>query len=1812
MVAATPDIIIPDYQITEQLYSSSKTKVYRAIRAKDSLAVIIKLLACEYPSFKELSQFRNQYTITKNLKLAGIVHPVSLETYGNGYILVMKDFGEISLPEYTQTHTLCLADFLAIAIQLSDILHSLHQSRVIHKDIKPANILIHPESKLVKLIDFSIASLLPKEAQEIKNPNVLEGSLAYLSPEQTGRMNRGIDYRSDFYSLGVTFYELLTGKLPFICDDLIELVHCHIAQQATPVSEVNLEIPEVISEIIDKLMAKNTEARYQSALGLKCDLETCLYQLKHTSTITYFEIGKQDLCDRFMIPEKLYGREVEVQTLLDAFDRAAKGKTEMMLVAGFSGIGKTSVVSEVHKPILQKRGYFIKGKFDQFNRNIPLGAFFQALRNLIEQLLAKSDVELQAWKSRILEALGENAQVLISVIPELEYIIGSQAPVQELSGIAAQNRFNLLFQKFIQLFMKPEHPLVVFLDDLQWADSASLKLMQLLMDESQGGYLLLIGAYRDNEVFAAHPLMLLLDEVKKAGTRVSNIILQNLSEYSLNQLVADTLNCAMPLAQPLTDLVYQKTKGNPFFATQFLKALHHDRLITFDVQAGYWLCDIIKVRDAALTADVVEFMATQLQKLPIETQEVLKLASCVGNQFNLGTLAIISQRSECDTANALWKGLEEGLIVPQSAVYKFYNTFDAIAVQENPPYTNENVVYRFLHDRIQQAAYSLIPEENKQITHYQIGKNLLEKLSRQQQKEQIFDIVNHLSIGINQLQTPTEQEELANLALLAGQKAKSATAYNAAVDYFDIALKLVGDKPWQQNYDINLKLHEQAAEAAYLSGQFTKMEQFICPVLEHGKAILDQVNVYEIKIQGQIAQNHLPEALETALSILKELGIEFPNTPTHDVARCHLEKFHADFCHYPIDELSNNTLHMQNQIHLAQSKIIFSVMSAAYQSASPLLVFLITKQIELSIQYGNTPISALMYIWYGVIVLGNLEDIDSSFKIGQLSLQLLSTLANQNLNAKIFNIAYAFNRVWKLPIRDSLQPLLEGYHSGIETGDLEYACYAAYNHCGLAYCAGVELESLKQKMQDYGTAIKQFKQQTALNFHRIFWQSVLNWLEISPNPSYLAGEVYDETQMLPLHQLSNDHYAICTLYINKLILAYGFEQYPQAQEYAGMAEEYASAVAGSFKLSLIFFYSSLALLTNYDCLNSSEQKALLERISANLAKLENWAIHAPSNHTHKVDLVKAELQRVCGNKVEALEYYDSAIAKAKENGYIQEEALANELTAKFYLSWGKQKVAAGYMQEAYFCYARWGAKAKIYHLEEYYPQLLGAIFQSTHLPSTNLSTMTKTVTSFSGSQNLLLDFAAVIKAAQAISQEIELDKLLATLMEITIANGGAQSGHFILCQGQKWLVFTQVDGNRITKIPLANYQEIPQSLIYTVARTQTMIAIENLSKSEQFAGDSYVVAHQPKSVLCTPINQQGQLIGILYLENNLTEGAFSCDRVEMLQILTSQIGISFENARLYQQIEQYSHTLETEVTRKTQALNQKAEDLEQTLKELRQTQAQLIHAEKMSSLGQLVAGIAHEINNPVNFIKGNLICTQSYVEDIMGLLTLYQQEYPQPSLQIQTRNEEIDLEFLYQDLTKLLESMSIGSDRISQIVLSLRNFSRLDESEIKTVDLHSGIESTLLLLRHRLLAVENQVEIEVVKEYGQIPNVTCYPSHLNQVFLNILNNAIDAMRDETEMLQKPQIFIRTEVMNNSQIQITFANTGNNIPANIQERIFEPFFTTKAIGRGAGLGLFVSYTIIKKHGGTLTVKSQPDQVTEFAIKIPIIADGARSN
>ncbi|NEQ51457.1 MAG: AAA family ATPase, partial [Leptolyngbya sp. SIO3F4] len=1502
------------YSFAKPIYQGARTTVYRAVKTATQQSVVLKVLTKKYPSFSELVQFRNQYTILKNLSSPGITSPLGLELLGNSYVLVMEDWGGVSLAEYIEQQSLELSEILDIGLQLTNILHNLFQHRVLHKDINPANILIEPKSKHIKLTDFGIASLLPKETQTIQNPNILEGTLAYLAPEQTGRMNRGIDYRTDFYGLGVTLYQLLSGRLPFTSDDPLELIHCHIAKVPTPVDQVNPDVPAMVAAIVTKLMAKNAEDRYQSTRGLKYDLEHCLTQWQATGSIPTFEPGQQDVCDRFIIPEKLYGREAEVRTLLKSFERIAQGDSELMLVSGFSGIGKTAVINEVQKPIVQRRGYFIKGKFDQFKRDIPFSAFVQAFRELVGQLLSENDASLQTWKHQILEVLGENAQVIIDLIPELESITGPQPVAPDLTGMAAQNRFNLLFQRFIQVFTTPDHPLVIFVDDLQWADSASLNLIQVLMSEAQTSHLLLVGAYRDNEVSPTHPLMITLKAIGKGEVAIHTINLQSLKTADLNQLITDTLRAPAQTVQPLTKLVMQKTQGNPFFATQFLNVLHQDQLISFDYDAGHWQCDMVRVQAAALTDDVIELMASRLKKLPEITQEILKLAACIGAQFDLETLAIVLEKSQADVATALWKALQERIILPQSDVYKFYLEIDNSAQSD---IEQTNLSYHFLHDRVQQAAYSLIPDSQRSATHLSLGRRLLINSSEPELDDNIFDIVNHYNRGLERITTPSERDQLCQLNRKAAVKAKRATAYETAYEYALSGVKLLSPDGWQSQYSLMLTLHELASESAYLKGDFETSQQWSKTILDHAQTTLDEVNAHEINLLIYVAQGQSSQAIAIGQHILERLGIPIPTMPT--IAECQ-QSWAEVSALMPADQSAQSLLDlpsMTDSLALAALQILNSMAATVYLTQPQLFPLIVLAQVKLSLLHGNTPVSAGAYARYSFMLCSKHNNISLGYEFGQLALSLSERFSNKEISTRVLLMVGALTIPWKVHLKESIPLLQRAYQNGLESGNLDGAALSHFYESQSSYLMGEELQDLAHKIAAYSAQIKQIKQEFHFGNNELLRQVILNLTTSTEIPCALIGEAFNENEMLPIYQSSSNLLGLYCLYLHKAILGYWFSRKEDSLEYITTAANYQVAATSQATVPLLHFYDSLIRLALYNTSSASEKTFILTQVNDNQKKLEFWATYAPMNFQHKYELVLAAKYHCLGQTMEAIEAFDHAISGAKRNGYLQEEALANELAAQFYLDWGKERVAADYMQEAYYCYTCWGATSKVADLEAHYRELLRPILQSSAssggnvlntlmtiaAPTLSIHTDTQPNKINIGLNNHTFDFASILKASQALSSTIQLDDLLCQLTQIILQNSGGDSCALIIPNEtglwQVRAVATSAGNPQLCTATLTSNSNLPVKLIQYVKNTQKVVVIENL-ETDLPVIDDYLIEHQPKSLLCLPLLNQGHLIGILYLKNQLTSGVFTSDRITILNFLCAQTAISLENARLYQ------------------------------------------------------------------------------------------------------------------------------------------------------------------------------------------------------------------------------------------------------------------------------------------------------------------------
>lgn len=1489
---------LSNYQAIERINESDNTIVFQGRRISDNLPVIIKLPKNDHPAPEESARYSHEFKILSSLNFEGVVKTIGLELYDNRRGIILEDFGGTALSKLMLRRTFAVDDFLAIAIKITKALLAIHSSFIIHKDINPSNIVLNEDSGQLKLIDFGISSELSHEAANHGSIKTMEGTLAYISPEQTGRMNRTLDYRTDFYSLGVTLYEIVCQRLPFIANDVLELVHSHIAKNPIPPNRIRLDLPQQISDLIMKLLQKNADERYQSAGGILHDLEECARQREAFGHINPFPLARNDISDRLNVGQKLYGRETETNALLEAYDRVAHGGSEAFLISGAAGLGKSSLVREASKNILLNGARFVSGKFDQLNDGVPYKALLDAFQELIRQLLCEDEPKLVAWKDILQKALSPNGALLVAVIPELEQIIGVQPAAPKLPPLEAQNRFRLVFQNFIKAFCLPQQPLVIFLDDLQWGCSASYDLLRDMMTDPLLKHLLLISAFREAEVDAIHPLTACLDYWRKEGVTVSRIALAVLGVDHISKLLADSLSAHSDEVSALAALLSQKTGGNPFFVGMFLHSLYRDNLLWINKAEGRWQWNLEKIQSVGITENVVTLLSDKIGRLLPKTQQALQLAGTIGNKFDLQLLSMLLQKSMSETVAALQEAVDEGLIVP------FGDTYKLIGLPDPDIGKGESVYFRFLHDRIQKVAYSLLSEQQRQTAHYAIGQQLLRELPAAQQDGKIFDIANHLNKAGPLVAAQAEKEVLARLNAQAGVKAKNSAAWHVAHKHFQLAIDLLGSASWEKEYGLTLEMHIEGAESAYLCGKFAAMELLIQAVLDHGRTLLDKVRVYEVKIQAYKAQYQIQKAIEVALPVLAMLGFKFQLHPSKLQIALGLHRVKLALLGKDIEGLADLPA-MHDPIGLAAIRIMNSVGSAAYFVAPNLTPLLVFTAVRLIVKHGNVPESAFLFAVYGMISCGVLGKIGEGYRLGQLALRLLHSSEVRALKAKTIHMVNAFTLHWQNHLRDTLNPLLGGYHVGLETGDNEYAGYCAFFYCSHSFIAGKVLAELDQEMAAYDNALLRLKYSPSIYMQKIFHQAVVNLQKRSYQPGLLQGDIYDEQLESALHLKATDRSTLFFLNFTKLYLAYLFHDFNLALAFASQTETYLDGIVGSVFVPLFHYYDSLASLAVVPATAKLARQKLLDKVAANQKKMQGWAKHAPMNFRHKYLLVEAERLRILGQDGQASECYDQAICLARESEYLNDEALANELAARFYLDNKRPKIAGAYMQDARYCFLQWGATAKVASLDEEYRKLLPVELISKQTMSKNLVLAAGSTTMSSDAE---FDLASVMKVSQAISGEIVLGNLLKQMMKILIENAGAQFGYLIMKSGEQLRIEAEgalenADITVLQSLPVDASPAIAAGIVHYVDRTREYVVLENALEEGHFTHDPFVVQHRPKSILCLPLIHKSKFIGILYLGNNAMAGAFTVERLKMLRLLSSQIAISLENANLFADLE---------------------------------------------------------------------------------------------------------------------------------------------------------------------------------------------------------------------------------------------------------------------------------------------------------------------
>jgi predicted ATPase/signal transduction histidine kinase/tRNA A-37 threonylcarbamoyl transferase component Bud32 len=1721
------------FELRELLREGRRTVVYRGRRIADSRPVVLKCLRPDHSSNRDLARLRREHEIISRFDDDAVVRAVGLERIGNGLALVLEDFGGVTLRDLIRGEGVDLHLLLRLAIRLVDALAVVHAAGVIHKDIKPDNILIDRNDERLALADFSVSSYVAEEAQG-GGGAVIEGTLQYMSPEQTGRMNRSVDYRSDFYSVGVTLYHAATGRLPFEGSDPMELVHAHIARVPLAPSAVAPRVPEGLSRLILRLMAKTAEGRYQSLRGIRADLSRCLSELTRSGTIAAFDLGAADVSERFTVPERLYGREESVRRLLDAFERVSQGTTEIMLLTGPSGVGKSAVIHEVHKPIVQRRGHFIAGKFDQFNRDIPYASLLQALQQLVQQLLSETDASLAAWRDEIRAVLGANGQVAVDVLPDLGLIIGPQPPTPPLPPTESANRFRNVFRGLLGALAREHHPLVIFLDDLQWSDLATLKLIELISTDPDSRYILWLGAYRDNEVDSTHLLSQTLRAVEDARVVIHRQAIRPLSPADTATLVADTLAPSRRPTAPLAEIVHSKTDGNPFFVRALLRSFYEQGIIAFSPAEGAWSWDDARLHAVELSDDVVELMVARIDGLGEGTRRALQIGACLGNQFELLLLARLVDRDLAAVAADLWAAVERGLIRPLGDGYKYITL--VAETDQDPTAAIGGLSYQFLHDKIQQAAHTLLSDAESRAIHLRIGRMLAARAGRLDADDSVFAIANHLNLAAALITEPAERRRLAEINLLAGQRAKQSIAYEAAVTYLRGGVACLPADAWEAHYPLAFALFRERIEAENLAGGFEEAMSLFVPLLAHARSDLEKADLHALKAALQTGAKHNRAAIDTSIAGLRLLGINLPAAGTIAGVLRELGKVQWSLRGRRAQDLMDLP-ELTDPKRLIALKLLIAIVPAAYFIDAKLVSIILLQIAHISLRYGLSDVSAFGFAGYGLVLSGALSAHETAYEFGRLALQLNEHFRNPWLDAKLDFMVGTFMASWVRPFPQIGEQLQRAYQVGLAGGDLTYACYGAAYGLLIAFVEGQPAERLQATA---GGLLPLFQRAGEADGHLLailIERLCLCLRRETQDPVSLSGGDFDEQAFLAT--LSDERTPATRFYhrLYKALLLYLFGHYNAMQPLLRAlerSEELSFANPMYVDFYLLDVLSAAAL--HPDVSRSGEK-----RISRGVRKLERLARLCPANFESRYLLCAAERARAFGEGGAALALYNRAIQSARDHGARHIEALAFECAGRAALAAGQRLIAGFYLGGAISAYRRWGGLAKVDLLISEHRELLPPhVFAQTNAVRATPFTSTGTASIRA------LDVGTVIKASQAISSEIVLDKLLRRLVVIVMENAGARRCVLLLEREGRLYVEAEasVDPEQVTVmqgIPVESAAQLPTSLINYVSRARRDLVLDDASIDGTYADDPYIAGQRPRSILCTPILHQGNLTGVLYLEHGLASGVFNPERLELLRQIAAQAAISVENARLYRNLDQ-------------------ARD-------------EAVAADRAKT--RFLMSMSHELRTPLNAVIGY---TDLIAEEM----------------------EDGDIQALRADLHKIKSSAT----RLLRTLSGILELSRLESGKLQLDRTSFDLEGLIAEIQDEVREVleEHNNSLSVVCPPSRFILRTDR-SMLHYALLSLMDNA-------ARFTEGGEIRVHVDDLTDahgSWVRVAVSDSGIGISDADLARIFASFSqlddSPTRSHEGAGVSLAVTQRFCAMLGGSISVRSAIGRGSTFTILIP---------
>lgn len=1782
--------------------------------SRHDVDILLASTTAEQPWRATLDRLAHEYSLKDELDSQWATCPVELLRENGRVQLVFDDPGGVLLAELL-TAPMEIETFLRLAISIAVALGKLHGCGLIHKDIKPAHILVNCADGHARLTGFGLASRLPRERQPPEPPETLSGTLAYMAPEQTGRMNRSIDSRSDLYAFGVTLYQMLTGSLPFAAADPMEWLHCHIARKPMPPHVRVATVPDMLSRIVMKLLAKTAEERYQSAAGVEQDLRRCMAHWQRQQPIAEFPLDERGTLNRLLIPEKLYGREAEVEALIAAFQRMAlSGRPEWVLVCGYSGIGKSSVVSELHQTLIPARGLFASGKFDQYKRDVPYSTLVQAFQSLVRTLLSKSNAEVAGWREILLAALGADARLMTELIPELKLIIGETAAVADLEPPQAQRRFLRVLRRFIGVFARAEHPLTLFLDDLQWLDVATLNLLEELLTRSDVKYLLLIGAYRSNEVDGSHPLTARLQSIKAAGGRVQEMTLAPLARPHIEQLLAESSQSERSCIAPLAQLILDKTAGNPFFVIQFLQALVEQGLLSYNPDLGRWIWDADRIDAQGYTDNVADLMIGKLVRLPGDTQWALQQLACLGNVADVATLSTVLAVPAAQVHSVLWEAARHELI------------------------TRHDDVYRFVHDRVQEATYLLIDEASRAQSHLRIGRLLLEQTPAAKREEAIFEIVGQLNRGAVLMEGPQEREQLAQLNLLAGERARASTAYASALKYFALGAELLVETGWERQRRLLFALESGRALCEFLTRQLLVAETRLKRLSLRALTLAERTQVACLQVDLYLMLDQSHDAVAVCLAFLRHLGIDWPAHPADDEVRDEYLRIGRQLGGRRIEALLDLPP-MVDAVALATLEALSKLIVAALHMDGNLPGLAICRAINLSIEHGNSDASCVAYANVPRIAGRRFTDYPAGLAFAQMGCRLVERRGLERYRARTQLAFLLFAQRWVQPVRTCIAPLREVFEVANRTGDLPVGAFANNSRVSNLLATGEPLAEL-QGEAERGLA---YARKIGFGLGIDFIETQLAFIQMLRGQTLPFGRL-EPTLPSDLHTTSNSLVAACWRSVRKLQASYFAGDYPAAMR-AGLAAQQLLRSSHAFIEEAEYsFYSALTSAGLCSATPAGARQAHLAAIAAQHQQLQAWANLCAENYASHATLVAAEMARLEGRLLDAEDSYEQAIHLAQSAGLLHIEALANELASRFYADRGMGKIARLYLQDACYGYRRWGGEGKVRQLEANHPFL--RVEQPALGPTHTIATPVQQ-----------LDLATVLKVSQAASSEIVLEKLIEMIMRTAIEQAGAERGVLILAQAsEQRIVAEATTRDDTTQLALrdepASAALIPQSILFHVLRTEENLFLDDALADPPFAADPYVIEHRARSILCLPLMHQARLTGVLYLENNLTCGVFSPTRIAVLKLIASQAAISLVNARLYRDVAVREAkirrlvdadiigivfwTTQGEIIEANDAflrmVGYAREDVEsgrvrwrnmtppefrdvseramadavrtghaspfekqyfrkdgsrlpalvglailessqlqgvafvldlterklaearnrQSEQRYREIQAELAHACRVATMGQLAASIAHEVSQP---LASTLASAQAAVRWLAA----------QPA-----NTEEVRL---------CLERIVKDANRGSEVLARIRGLIRKAPQPRESVNLNDVIGEVIEITRGQ--TQKGDVAVHVHLAPG-LPRVNGDRVELQQVVLNLMMNALEAMVGNGAGIRA--LSIRTQVNEAGQVWVSVSDSGPGFGAQSSEHLFTPFYTTKP--SGLGMGLAICRSTIEIHGGQL--------------------------